>query len=56
MAEGKDSLLQHKSLFRVTNIKSPKSNPTSAPTFYSRVTDTVAGPGCLWIGGGGVIG
>jgi hypothetical protein len=44
MAEGKDSALQHKSLFRIINITSPKSNPTSAPTFYSRVTDAFCQP------------
>jgi hypothetical protein len=44
LAEGRDSALQHKSLFRIINITSPKSNPTSAPTFYSRVTDAVWWP------------
>ena len=44
MAEGKDSALQHKSLFRIINITSLKSNPTSAPTFYSRVTYAVCQP------------
>jgi hypothetical protein len=32
------SVLQNTSLIIITNITSPKSNPTSAPTLYSRVT------------------
>jgi hypothetical protein len=54
MAEGKDSALQHNSLFRVINITSLKSNPTSAPTFYSRVTYAVCQPRSSfdWMGQG----
>ena len=41
MADGKDPVPQNNSLIRVTNITSPQSNPTYAPTFYSRATGAV---------------
>jgi hypothetical protein len=41
MAERVDSIQRNNRLIRIKNITTPKFNPTSAPTFHSRITDPI---------------